>query len=61
LSKSTGQRLDTQKTFTIIKPKKENTMPNYLISIVGMTAILIVSSVVCGFLMYKNEQDEKTN
>ena len=32
-------------------------MPNYLISLIGMAAIVTVSAVVCGYLMYKNEQD----
>jgi hypothetical protein len=41
--------------------KKCLKMPNYLISLIGMAAIVIVSAVVCGFLMHKNEQDEKTN
>lgn len=34
-------------------------MPNYLISLIGMAAIVTVSSIVCGFLMYKNEQDHE--
>jgi hypothetical protein len=36
-------------------------MPNYIISLIGMAAIVTVSAVVCGFLMHKHEQDEKTN
>jgi hypothetical protein len=34
-------------------------MPNYLISLIGMSAIILISGFVCGFLMHKNEQDEK--
>jgi hypothetical protein len=34
-------------------------MPNYLISLIGMAAIVTVSAVVCGYLMYKNESDEE--
>jgi hypothetical protein len=33
------------------------TMPNYILSLIGMAAIVIVSSIVCGYLIYKNEQD----
>jgi hypothetical protein len=36
-------------------------MPNYLISLIGMAAIVTVSAVVCGYLMHKNERDENTN
>lgn len=32
-------------------------MPNYLISLIGMAAIVTVSSVVCGYLMAKNEKE----
>jgi hypothetical protein len=34
-------------------------MPNYIISLIGMAAIVTVSGFICGYLMYKNEQDEK--
>ena len=49
----------TQKRFTITQKLKENTMPNYILSLIGMAAIVTVSSIVCGFLMYKNEQDHE--
>ena len=34
-------------------------MPNYILSLIGMAAIVIVSSIVCGYLIYKHEQDEE--
>jgi hypothetical protein len=36
-------------------------MPNYLISLIGMAAIVTVSAVVCGYLMHLNDKDHEEN
>ena len=37
-------------------------MPNYLISLIVMAAIVTITAVVCGYLMHINDKDhEKTN
>ena len=34
-------------------------MPNYVISLLGMAAIVTVSAFICGYLMYKNEKEQQ--
>jgi hypothetical protein len=34
-------------------------MPNYLISLIGMAAIVTVSAVICGYLMHLNDKDHE--
>lgn len=34
-------------------------MPNYILSLIGMAAIVTVSSIVCGYLMYKHENEQQ--
>lgn len=33
-------------------------MPNYLISLLGMAAIVTVTAFVCGYQMFKDEKDK---
>ena len=34
-------------------------MPNYLISLIGMAAIVTISGFICGWLMYKHEKENE--
>ena len=34
-------------------------MPNYVISLLGMTVVVVITAFVCGYQMFKDEKEQQ--